>query len=95
MRITRAERPATTLCPIGPRCESCGRSGMPVRAYLFLAQLMPAAGGKSLEVCVTLCTLCCGSSQNLPLREETLRNIAADHAKHARGVESDRARRAG
>lgn len=69
--------PAVADCPLGHRCESCGRDG----EGLAVAEVATAAGA----VCVTLCPGCrrgVDAGCELPLAVGTAGRLAAQHLEH-------------
>lgn len=63
-------------CPLGVRCESCGRE----RTDLAVVELATAAG----VLCATLCPGCAAgvTSAGLPVTVETAGRLVAQHRDH-------------
>lgn len=65
----------TGACPVGHRCESCGREtdGLAVEVVEL--------GGLGLA-CLTLCLCCAASAEDVPISVATARRLVEQHRVH-------------
>jgi hypothetical protein len=80
--VSAVELDDTTRCPVGVRCESCGREGDDLA--VSTAQLGRLAVG-----CLTLCPRCAGSGVVPPVAVSTAVRLVGQHAGHL-GIDVDR-----
>jgi fructose-1,6-bisphosphatase/inositol monophosphatase family enzyme len=64
-----------TNCPLGVRCESCGRERDDLRRAVVDFPRMGAA-------CMTLCSACRGSDVQPPVTISTALRLVGQHAAH-------------